>query len=79
MIKRSQEFESLAHQHMDALYTRAIAAEPDMPRVEEVVQRTFQKAYESFASFKGNDDFKMWLFGLLDEVLITRGIHRHAA
>lgn len=61
-------FEVLARQHMDALYTRAIQLEPNMERVEDLVQNTFLKAYNRFATVSYGVDFQKWLFSVLDDV-----------
>ena len=76
---RTQDFELLAQQHMDALYTRAFELEAEMPRVEELVQRTFLRAFELFFSLHPGEDFKEWLFGLLDDVFYSEGRHQRAA
>jgi len=73
------EFESLTHQYLDTLYTRASELEAEMPRVEVLVQDTVLKAFESFASFRQNEDFKAWLLSLLDDVVYNQRRHRHAA
>ena len=78
-MTRKNEFESLTHQHLDALYTRAIELEAEMPRVEILVQDTVLKAFELFASFRQNEDFKTWLLSLLDDIVYNQRRHRHAA
>ncbi len=65
-------FEILARQHMDALYTRAIQLEPDMQRVEDLIQLTYQRAFDLFQAVRRDPDFKQWLFDILDEIFTRR-------
>jgi len=64
----NQKFEMLARQHMDALYSHALQLEPDMQRVEDLVQRTYLKAFELFSVLRRDTDFQRWLLTLLDDV-----------
>ena len=73
------EFESLAHRHLDALYTKAIAAEPEMSRVESLVQDTVLKAFDLFPMLRRTDDFQSWLLSLLDETIRNQRRPQHAA
>lgn len=62
-----QEFESLARNHMDSLYTRAIQLATNMPQAENLVQDTYLRAYQIFSSFQQGHDFNTWLLGLLND------------
>ena len=73
------EFESLAHQHLDILYTRAIEVESEMSRVESLVQDTVLKAFESFPMLRKSEDFKSWVLNLLDETIRNQRRPQHAA
>ena len=75
----NQNFEFLARKHMDALYTRAIQLEPDMQRVEDLVQKTYLKAFQSFSAIRRDLDFKSWLLGILDDVFQSQNGHLCAA
>ena len=79
VFSRSMEFEHLAQQHLDALYTRALQLEPNMQRVEDLVGLTFLRAFELFGKFHRDDDFKTWLYGLLDDIFHAQQPRRHAA
>ena len=79
IANKTDEFESLAHQNMDALYTRALELQSEMTLVEDLVQQTLLKAFELFSSFRQDLDFQQWLFGLLDDVVQNQECHRHAA
>lgn len=79
MGSKSLNFEVLARQHMDVLYTRALQLEPDMQRVEDLIQNTYQKAFELFTAFRRDRDFQNWLLGILDEVFQNQKHHLYAA
>lgn len=68
----SHNFEILARQHMDDLYTRAIQLEPDMQRVEDLIQLTYEKAFELFSAIRRDTDFRLWLFEILDDMFSRR-------
>ena len=78
-MTKKNEFEFLAYQYLDALYTRASELEAEMPCVEVLVQDTVLKAFESFDSFRRGDDFKSWLLSLLDDIVYSQQRHRQAA
>jgi DNA-directed RNA polymerase specialized sigma24 family protein len=67
----NQNFEYLARQHMDALYTHAIQLEPDMQRAEELIQATYQKAFELFSAVRRELDFRFWFLSILDDVFFN--------
>ena len=74
-----QSFDKLARLHMDALYTRAIQLEPDMQHVEELIQATYQKAYELFSAVRRELDFKFWFLSILDDVFYNHKSQLNAA
>lgn len=63
------EFERLARESMDALYSRAIRLTHSTPVAEQVVQKTFQEAFQRFASFNEHASFREWIFQILDRQL----------
>lgn len=65
------DFERLARESMDALYSRAIRLTHSTPVAEQVVQMTFQEAHKRFASFNKNASFREWIFQILDRQLAS--------
>lgn len=63
-----QQFERLALEQMDALYTKAIGLAKDMVEAEALVQETYLKAFQKFYQFDSRDNFDDWLFRILYEV-----------
>jgi len=60
------DFEKLARENMDALYTKALAITHNTPKAEQLVQITFSDAYQTFKTFNRNHSFRDWLFQILE-------------
>ena len=72
--KKTAEFERLARDNMDALYTRAIHITHSTPQAEALVQSTFSQAYSRFDSFDRRVAFRDWLFQILESFSREHGI-----
>jgi RNA polymerase sigma-70 factor (ECF subfamily) len=60
------EFEQLAQDNMDAIYTRAIRMTKNTSQAENLVQSAFSHAYSKFDSFDRTVGFRNWLFQILE-------------
>ncbi|MBN1478995.1 hypothetical protein JXA70_01845 [candidate division KSB1 bacterium] len=63
---KTAEFERLARDNMDAVYTKAIHLTCDTPQAEKLVQSTFSQAYYRFDSFDRRIGFREWLFQIME-------------
>ena len=60
------EFERLARENMDALYSRAIRITRSAVNAENLVQSTYSKAYHTYSSFDYSISFREWLLQILE-------------
>jgi RNA polymerase sigma-70 factor (ECF subfamily) len=58
---RRQDFEALVERHQRMLYAFAQRMVHDRDSADEVVQRTFVRAYERLATFRGEASVGTWL------------------
>lgn len=73
--KRTQaktEFETLALEHMDALYASALRLTRSPKDAEDLVQDTYLKAFRFFDSFERGTNIKAWLFKILTNTFINK-------
>ena len=66
------EFESLALDHMDALYGGALRLTRSPRDAEDLVQDTYLKAFRFFESFEHGTNIKAWLFKIQTNTFINR-------
>lgn len=66
------EFESLALEHMDALYASALRLTRSPKDAEDLVQDTYLKAFRFFDSFERGTNIKAWLFKILTNTFINK-------
>lgn len=66
------EFETLALEHMDALYASALRLTRSPKDAEDLVQDTFLKAFRFFDSFERGTNIKAWLFKILTNTFINK-------
>lgn len=66
------EFETLALQHMDALYASALRLTRTPKDAEDLVQDTYLKAFRFFDSFEKGTNIKAWLFKILTNTFINK-------
>jgi RNA polymerase sigma-70 factor (ECF subfamily) len=65
-------FEELALPHLKALYRLAFRMTGDTTAAEDLVQETYLKAFQSFASLRSTGSFRPWLFQILSRLATDR-------
>lgn len=66
------EFEELALQHLDAMYSAALRLTKNERDAEDLVQDTYLRAYRFFDKFERGTNIKAWLFKILTNTFINR-------
>lgn len=66
------EFERLAMEHVDALYSAALRLTRNERDAEDLVQDTLVRAYRFFDKFERGTNIKAWLFKILTNTFINR-------
>ncbi|MDQ7064118.1 MAG: sigma-70 family RNA polymerase sigma factor [candidate division KSB1 bacterium] len=69
-IKR--EFESLAFEYMDQLFSTALRLTKNPLDAEDLLQDTYLRAYRFFNKFAPGTNFKAWIFKILTNTFINR-------
>ncbi|BDG07245.1 RNA polymerase sigma factor RpoE [Anaeromyxobacter paludicola] len=67
-----REFEHLALQHIDPLFSAALRLTKNERDAEDLVQDTFLRAYRFFDKFERGTNIKAWLFKILTNTFINR-------
>ncbi len=70
--RRRKEFEDLAYQHMDALYSTALRLTRNSLDAEDLVQDVCLRAYRFFHRFQTGTNFKAWIFKILMNTFINQ-------
>lgn len=71
-VQTKTEFETLALEHMDALYASALRLTRSPKDAEDLVQDTYLKAFRFFDSFERGTNIKAWLFKILTNTFINK-------
>lgn len=66
------EFEVLALEHLDPMYSAALRLTKNERDAEDLVQDTFLRAYRFFDKFERGTNIKAWLFKILTNTFINR-------
>jgi RNA polymerase sigma-70 factor (ECF subfamily) len=66
------EFEELALEHLDPMYSAALRLTKNERDAEDLVQDTFLRAYRFFDKFERGTNIKAWLFKILTNTFINR-------
>jgi RNA polymerase sigma-70 factor (ECF subfamily) len=66
-----KEFEQLALQHLDPLYSAALRLTKNDRDAEDLVQDTFLRAFRFFEKFERGTNLKAWLFKILTNTFIN--------
>jgi len=69
ILQAKHEFEKLAGENLDAVYTHAIRLTHDTPQAEQLVQSTFSKALQTFHDYQKNKGFCNWLFEIMESTV----------
>src|SRR4030066_583408 len=69
---RRKEFEDIAMEHVDSLYSMAIRFVFNKEEAEDLVQETYLKAYRFFNTFQKGTNVKAWLFKILRNTFINK-------
>ena len=71
MDELRKEFEAIALQHMNALYSAALRMAKDRTDADDLVQDTYLRAYRFFDRFEPGTSIKAWLFTILKNTFIN--------
>ena len=69
---KSKEFEDIAFQYMNALYSAALGMTRNESEAQDLVQDSYLRAYRFFDKFERGTDFKAWLFKILKNIYISK-------
>ena len=70
--EKRKEFEELALQYMDSLYSVALRMAKNSSEAQDLVQDAYLRAYRFFDRFQKGTNFKAWLFKILKNVYINK-------
>ena len=70
--EKRKEFEELALQYMDSLYSVALRMAKNPSEAQDLVQDAYLRAYRFFDRFEKGTNFKAWLFKILKNVYINK-------
>ncbi|MBD3181850.1 sigma-70 family RNA polymerase sigma factor [Candidatus Poribacteria bacterium] len=70
--EKKREFEEIAIQYMDSLYSAALRMTRDGNEAEDLVQDAYLRAYRFFDKFEKGTNFKAWLFKILKNIYINK-------
>ncbi len=70
--EKLKEFEAIAFQYMDSLYSTALRYTRNAEEAEDLVQDTYLRAYRFFDKFQKGTNFKAWIFKILTNTFINR-------
>ena len=71
MDELRKEFEDIALQHMNALYSAALRMAKDKTEADDLVQDTYLRAYRFFHRFEKGTCVKAWLLKILKNTFIN--------
>lgn len=71
-MDKNQEFEAIAFQYMDSLYSTALRFTRNTEEAEDLVQDTYLRAYRFFDKFQEGTNFKAWIFKILTNTFINK-------
>ncbi len=69
---KKKEFEEIAFQYMDSLYSLALKMARNNSDAQDLVQDAYLKAYRFFDKFEKGTNFKAWLFRILKNAYINK-------
>ena len=69
---RREEFEEIALEHLNSLYSMALRLVFNKEEAEDLVQETYLKAYRFFDTFQKGTNIKAWLYKILRNTFINK-------
>jgi RNA polymerase sigma-70 factor (ECF subfamily) len=69
---RRREFEKIAYEHMNSLYSTALRMTRNELDAEDLVQDVYVRAWRFFHKFKRETNFKAWIFKILTNTFINQ-------
>ncbi|NIR50615.1 sigma-70 family RNA polymerase sigma factor [candidate division KSB1 bacterium] len=72
IVQKRREFEGLAFEHMDSLYSTALRMTKNELDAEDLVQDVYVRAFRFFHKFKRGSNFKAWIFKILTNTFINQ-------
>ena len=74
MLNKNQklQFEELAMQYMDSLYTKAIGLTKSAREAETLIQKTYLQVFQLYDKVEGQSDFKVLLFSTLESIFTNQ-------
>ena len=70
--EKRREFEELALQYMDSVYSVALRMTRDATEAQDLVQDVYLRAYRFFDKFEKGTNFRAWLFRILKNIYINK-------
>ena len=70
--QKKREFEVVALEHMNSLYSAALRMTRDGSDAQDLVQDAYLRAFRFFDKFEKGTNFKAWLFKILKNVYINK-------
>jgi len=70
--QKKQNFEAIAFQYMDSLYSTALRFTRNIEEAEDLVQDTYLRAFRFFDKFQEGTNFKAWIFKILTNTFINK-------
>ena len=70
--EKKREFEGVALQYMDSLYSAALRMTRDGSDAQDLVQDAYLRAYRFFDKFEKGTNLKAWLFKILKNIYINK-------
>ncbi|MBN1482709.1 sigma-70 family RNA polymerase sigma factor [candidate division KSB1 bacterium] len=71
-MQKTKDFEAIAFQFMDSLYSTALRFTRNTEEAEDLVQDTYLRAYRFFDKFQEGTNFKAWIFKILTNTFINK-------
>lgn len=71
-IQKRKEFEGLAFNHMNSLYSTALRMTRNELDAEDLVQDVYVRAFRFFHKFEKGTNFKAWIFKILTNTYINQ-------
>ncbi|MDZ7725197.1 MAG: sigma-70 family RNA polymerase sigma factor [candidate division KSB1 bacterium] len=70
--QQRQEFENVALEHMDSLYSTALRYTHNVQEAEDLVQDTYMRAYRFFDKYQKGTNFRAWIFRIMTNTFINK-------